>query len=145
MLMLCFLLCCVLATESASVLADTDGPVYRQLSSLDMVPSDPLANDARQAYRSASYLQALRLSRDVLARHPSNHTALLVMLKSMSKLGMTGQMADAAISYAERYHPYSATINTAISQMYLAQGNLRKASDYKQLARRQHCAFNCQQ
>lgn len=143
-LMFSGILGCVFIAGSLSVSADTDSPAMMQLSSLNPEPSDPLVNDARRAYRNASYLQAMRLSRKVLARHPEHHSALLIFLQSMAQLGILGQTAEAAIHYAERYHPNSADINKVISQLYLAQGNQRKAGYYHKLSKRQFCPFNCQ-
>jgi hypothetical protein len=143
-LRLLVVLCCVLTADSAGVLAESDSSAFLHMASRDITLSDQLANDANKAYRNASYLQALRLSRDVLARYPEHHMAMLILLKSMAQLGMVGQTAEAAISYAGRYHAGSAQVNEAISQLYLAQGNQRKAAYYHSLSRRQYCAFNCQ-
>ena len=99
---------------------------------------------ASKAYRNGSYLQAIRISRDILSRRPDDAPALLILIQSMVKLGVVGKAADAAIRYAEIHHPDSAYINKAISQLYLVQGNQRKASRYHSLSKRQFCPFNCQ-
>ena len=124
--------------------------IFPECSSCDLTVikkiaySDSHTVSARKAYRSGSYLQAIRISRDVLSRHPEDAPALLVLIKSMVKLGVVGQAADAAIRYAEIHHPDSAYINKAISQLYLVQGNQQQASRYHSRSKRQFCPFNCQ-
>ena len=124
--------------------------IFPECSSCDLTVikkiaySDSHAVSARKAYRSGSYLQAIRISRDVLSRRPDDAPALLVLIQSMVKLGVVGQAADAAIRYAEIHHPDSAYINKAISQLYLVQGNQQQASRYHSRSKRQFCPFNCQ-
>ena len=124
--------------------------IFQEFSSCDLTVtkkigySDSYTVSARKAYRNGSYLQAIRISRDVLSRRPDDAPALLVLIQSMVKLGVVGKVADAAIRYAEIHHPDSAYINKAIGQLYLVQGNQRKASRYHSLSKRQFCPFNCQ-
>ena len=146
--LVCGICCCLLIAPFGviSAQADTDIRVDARRASYEMLASySALEVDAEQAYRSASYLQALRLSRKILARYPAHHTALLILLKSMGRLGMVGEPAEAAVRYADMYHAQSPAINGAISQLYLASGNTEKAAYYHQLSTRQYCAFNCQQ
>ena len=124
--------------------------IFQECSSCDLMVtkkigySDSYAVSARKAYRNGSYLQAIRISRDILSRRPDDAPALLVLIQSMVKLGVVGKAADAVIRYAEIHHPDSAYINKAISQLHLVQGNQRKASRYHSLSKRQFCPFNCQ-
>ncbi|MGB2142758.1 MAG: tetratricopeptide repeat protein [Candidatus Puniceispirillaceae bacterium] len=124
--------------------------IFQEFSSFDLTVtkkieySDSYTVSARKAYRNGSYLQAIRISRDVLSRRPDDAPALLVLIQSMVKLGVVGQAADAAIRYAEIHHPDSAYINKAISQLYLVQGNQQQASRYHSRSKRQFCPFNCQ-
>lgn len=140
----CYLLIAVFGMSSAYADTHTGIDTGRTIYAMPASYS-ALEVDAEQAYRSASYLQALRLSRKILARYPAHHTALLILLKSMGRLGMVGEPAEAAVRYADMYHAQSPAINGAISQLYLASGNTEKAAYYHQLSTRQYCAFNCQQ